>query len=165
MAQGCPQRVADPALPSICLSGFPVPISGISLSLPQIPPLPPIQQNKTSLYLEEEGVIFTWLGRWGVVKGSEKIQLALTKLLLVFFLEFFWGAGRVLEFHVLLALSTQQRPRMPTCWAAAGLPRLTLSGGSSFAHVDDVCGWDPTLKGPLLTGQARLTESNGERLI
>lgn len=60
-------------------------------SLPQI--RPPIKQNKASLSLEEEEVIFTWLGevgRWGVVKSSEKIQVGLCKASAV---SFYFGGG------------------------------------------------------------------------
>lgn len=87
----CPQRMADQGLPIICLelSGFPLAISGISLSLPNILPLaggwggapPSPKQSKTKL-------LSTWGRKEGIstrlgVKGSARIQLGLADILLL----------------------------------------------------------------------------------
>lgn len=98
MAQGCPPRVADPALPSICLETVWIPSSRIRdfpLSSSNPPPPPNQTKNKTSLYLEEEGVIFTWLGEVGCCQRLRKNSASSLQSFCCFLLEFvfFLGGG------------------------------------------------------------------------
>lgn len=168
------------ALPSICLeTGFPLVTSGIPLSLPSIlpkptPPPPPSIPKPNPL-------LFIWrrkeITATRLVKVSERNQLGRASAFISWKVGGGGGLGG-LELHVFLVRKTlgasappintaMTKKNAPRCWALVSVLRLTLPGWQLLCTcgVMSVGGreaWESALKGPLLTGQARLMNSKGE---
>lgn len=144
------------------------PLAAQHPSHPTPPPKKP-QIELLSTWRRKEG-ISTWLA----VKGSERNDLGLAELLL-FLSRNLGGTGMpcppgLKDLRASQSCEYSHHQECPSWLGNGGCSQTHCSRVAAPLHTwSDVCGqegkWESTIKGPLLTGQARLMDSKGGGLM